>query len=547
MSLFLKPLVLSGLVSNLTLAGPALDQAEVRLPYAELKSLVAGANSMAAKPQPDPSLLSAVFRLTLVEGKPVIDATFRTATFADGLAHVPLVGGDLTIARQQPPDARVVVRDGMLCQAVEKGGSQVLELRLLPLSVADGAEWVLPACPAAALETGDLGEEVSIAVKVGGREQVLGANRRIALPLVGGSHSLRMLGGEETREALRPPEPSVWTWQQQALVIPEDGAIRYRVLASASANAGSGVAASVSLPADAVGIGVSGEDLAGHQVTRRQDRSLDLAVTWKTRGQLERELAISYSLPRKPLDRSWKLRGPTAASGEATRTRFIVAASPDLTYTADGLEGPFSPKGLPSGFGDALAGAPCYQLEGTGELELTVQPLPVVPVADATLTEALWQTRVEPDGAVLVEATMTLDCRGVSVFPLHVPAGLTLLSCEVGDRSVTPVVASDGSILIHLLGGGAKNRVSCAFTGRAAAMDAVQGTVELTLPKTPLFIRTLSWRIELPSGYQAETGGNLVREAVPDGPPSRLMLRKNLCRDEQPVANVFYQKSAIKN
>jgi hypothetical protein len=547
MSSLLKPLVVSALVSNLALAGPALDEAEVRLPYAELKSLIAGAGKAAAVPQVVPSLLSARYRLTMVDGKPVIAATFRTATFADGLAYVPLAGGDLTIESQQPSDARVVVREEMLCHAVDVAGTQVLELKLLPASGVDGAELVVPPCPAAIFETGELGDEWSVAVKINGRDQVLGANRSIALPLAGGSYSMRMLGGEETREALRPPEPSVWTWQQQALVIPEDGAIRYRVLANASAAGGSGVAASVALPPDARTVMVGGDDLAGHKVTRRPDRSLELEVTWKTRGLLEREVGITYTLPRRPLDRVWKLQAPAAAGDDATRTRFIVSGSADLTYSADGLEGPFTPKGLPAGFADELNGAACYQLEAAAAVDLSVKPLPVVAVAEATVTEAQWQTRVEPDGAMLVEGTMTLDYRSVSGFPLDIPPGLTLLSCEVGDRSVTPVVAGEGSILIGLPAGGAKNRVSCAFTGRVEAIEPVDGTVELTLPKTPLFIRTLSWRIDLPTGYQAETGGNLVRVAVQGDAPSRLMLRKNLCRDEQPIANVFYQKSGLGN
>ena len=82
-----------------------------------------------------------------------------------------------------------------------------------------------------------------MALAIDGKEQVLGSNRFAALPLTGGSVEIRMLGGEETREALRPPEPSAWTWQHQALVLPGDGEIGYRVLGRASAAGGSGVSA----------------------------------------------------------------------------------------------------------------------------------------------------------------------------------------------------------------------------------------------------------------------------------------------------------------
>ncbi|MEO5915771.1 MAG: hypothetical protein ABIS50_16165 [Luteolibacter sp.] len=547
MSEFNKLLAVSALLSNLALAGPTLDQAEVRLPYGELKSLINGANRPVDNPKPDPALLSARFHLSVIAGKPLLDATFRTATFADGLAKVPLVGGNVTVESQQPQDARVVVQDGMLCQALEKAGAQILEMKLLPVFGADCAVLVVPPSPASIFETGDLGEGWSVAVKIDGREQVLGSNRLVALPLAGGDLEIRMLGGEETREALRPPEPSVWTWQHQALVIPGDGEIVYHVLASASASGGSGVSALLTLPADAREVKATGDDLAGQKLVRGADRSLGLQIDWKTRGLLEREIAVSYQLPLRPLDRSWKLQSPSGPGENSTRTRFIVVGSPELSYAADGLAGPFPPKGLPSRFAEELNGASCYQLEAAASAELTVNPLPVVATAEATITNALWLTKLEPDGAMLVEGEMNLEHRGMLGVILDVPPGMTLLSCNVGGRPVTPGNLGDGKLEISLPAAAQKTGISCSFTGRAAAIDPVEGTLELALPKTPLFIRALAWKVDLPSGYQAETSGNLIRAAEPGDPPSRMTLKKNLCRDERPVTNVFYQRSNLKN
>jgi hypothetical protein len=67
--------------------------------------------------------------------------------------------------------------------------------------------------------------------------------------------------------------------------------------------------------------------------------------------------------------------------------------------------------------------------------------------------------------------------------------------------------------------------------------------MKLSLPKVPLFIHSLSWHLDLPAGYQSETHGNLKRStAANSGPPSRISLTKNLCRDERPEVNVFYQR-----
>ncbi len=527
----------------MVLAGPGLDEAEVKLPYGELKSLIAGASRPAATVDPGGALLAARFRLSGVADQWVLEATFRTATFADGLAKIPLVGGSVIVESQKPADARVLVQDKMLCQVLEKAGAQGLELRLLPTFEMEGPALLLPPCPAAVFETGDLGEGWSVAVKIGGREQVLGPNRVVPLPLAGGAVEIRMLGGEETREALRPPEPSVWTWQHQALVIPGDGELDYRVLTSASAAGGSGVTAVLDLPADAREVGVAGDDLAGHQLVRGTDRSLGLRIEWKTRGLLERELAISYRLPRRPLDRIWKLQAPAS---DSVRTRFIVASSAALGYAADGLTGPFPPKGLPARFVEEIGGAAYYQLEAAAAVDLTINPLPVVATAEATVSEAAWSVKVEPDGAMIVEGVMSLEHRGTLGVPLDVPPGMTLLACEVGGQPVTPVNLGEGRLEIPLPGG-AKTRVSCSFTARIAALDPVEGTFALALPKTPLFIRSLVWKIDLPRGYQAETHGNLVRSSEPGEPSSRLTLRKNLCRDERPETQVFYQRSDLKN
>ena len=532
---------------SLAFAGPGLDQAEVKIPYGELRTLLADATHPVVSREPLATLLSARFRLAMVDGKAVIDATFRTATFSDGLAMIPLVGGEVTVESQKPADARVLIQGKMLCLAQEKAGAQALEMRLLPAFGTEGASLVVPSCPAALFETGELGGDRSVALVVDGKEQMLEANRLVAFPLTGGSFKIRLLGGEETREALRPPEPSVWTWQHQVLVLPADGEIGYRVLGRAAAGGGSGVSAMLTLPADARDVKVMGDDLAEQKVSRAADRSQALQIVWKTRGLLEREISISYLLPRRPLDRRWKLQAPAGPGEDSTRARFIILGSPELAYAAEGLSGPFSPKGLPGALTEELKGEACYQLEAAATAELTVTPLPVVATAEATISEAVWTVKLEPDGAMLVEGAMNLEHRGSLGLTLEVPPGMTLLACDVAGQAATPVNLGEGKLELTLPAAGQKTRVSCSFTGRTAALDPVEGMLELALPKTPLFIRALTWRIDLPRGYQAETHGNLVRAADPADPASRLTLRKNLCRDERPATAVFYQRSNLKN
>lgn len=531
--------------ANLVLAGPALDQAEVKIPYAEFKSLMTEASRPAVNRGPESALLAARFRLSVADGLPVMDATFRTAAFAEGLSLVPLVGGNVTIESQKPVDTRILIQGDLLCQAIDQQGSATVELRLLPSFNAAGSRLIVPPSPASIFETGDLGEDVSVALSLDGSEQILGSNRIISLPLSGAKLEFRMLSAQETREALSPPEPSKWTWQHQALVKPSDGVIDYHVLAQASAVGGAGVAADLTLPADAREVKVLGEDVSKYKTTRLADHSLNLQIEWKTRGLLEREIDITYVIPFRPLDKIWKLQSPAGQRDNSTRTRFIIVGSPETLYAAEKLIGPFPPKNLPTRLTAMVNGANCYQLESATTAELAVNPLPVVETAEATISEATWAAKVEPDGALLIEGSMIIEHRGMLATWFEIPEKLTLLSCQVGDHSVTPVNLGDGKIQIHLPAKNSKTRIACSFTGKTAELNPVEGTMALALPKTSLFIRSLIWKIDLPGGYQAETHGNLIRALAPEEAPSRMTLKKNLCRGERLETHIFYQRADV--
>ncbi len=548
MTKFHMLLAIPVLTTTLAAATPGLDEAEVKLPYGELKKLLADAVRPEPPGEPLTALLSAHLRVSIDAGKPVVDATFASSSFGTGLALVPLIGGNLTMVTRKPADSRVLIHGRHLCQALEVAGTKVLEARLLPAAGPEGFEVLVPACPSAILETGNLGTDAAIAVKIDGREHILGPNQMLPLPLAGGSVTVKLLGGDETREALRPPEPSTWTWQHQALVLPGDGVIAYHVMARASATNGSGVAALLTLPQDAREVTVAGRDLTGHKVQRGEDRALNLTLDWKTRGVLERDVELSYQLPRRPLDRKWSLQAPGSPVADATRTRFVIASSATLAYAAENLTGPFEPDGLPDFLKSQLKGESCYHLEAAESAALTVNPLPLVATADGSIPTAAWSVTIEPDGAMLVKGSLTVEHRRRMVVAFDTPSGLSLLSCQVGDQAVAPVNLGEGRLEVTLPGGGGSTKIECAFTGRTEALDPVDGTLTLALPKTPLFINALVWSINLPGGYIAETHGNLTRTPnSKDATPSQITLRKNLCRDERPEVHVFYRRADLKH
>jgi hypothetical protein len=535
---------LAGALAALTvpLAGQQLDHAEVRIPYSEHRRLLDAAKPGIPEP-PEPALLSARLRLSIENGQPVIDATFRTLSFGDQVTRIPLIGGDVTLESQGEESDVLLVEKEQLCLASEKAGARTLRLRLLPLVAGDGFSITLPPCPSAIFETGELPEGRSVTLNTGNRGEALTSGQIRPLSSNGNTLTLRLLNDRETREALMPPEPSEWTWQHQALVVPSEGELIYQTVTRASAAGGSGVEARLPMPPDARDIEVSGDDLVSHTEIRGDNRSLALALTWKSRGILDRKLSIVYRMPLRPLDTTWRLQAP-GADGD-TRTRFIIATSPFLDYAADGLSGSLTPKGLPAPLAETLAGATCRQLEAAAAVDLTATPVPVAATDEGVVKLADWLIKIEPDGAMLATGVLVIEHKGPLGVVLDVPDGMKLLSSELEGKPVAPVDLGESRLNVTLPARDGTSRLTCAFTRAGEPLDPVEGTLALELPRTPLFIHALEWKIELPAIYQAETHGNLKRVPSPGGNPSLVALRKNLCRDERPETRLFYQRTDL--
>jgi hypothetical protein len=519
-----------------------LDNAEVRITYGELKQLLARSEPVTRPETPKPALLSARLRFSMEQERPVIQATFRTLAFGGETALLALIAGDVSLESQAPEDAVVIAQGDALCLASDSAGARVLQLRLLPVLGENGFSISIPPCPSVIFETGDLPADQSVVLHAGHREETLAAGQIRPLPNTGKAIGIRLLDSRETREALSPPEPSTWTWQQQALVVPAGGDLIYQIITRASAADGSGVEAVLPLPSEAQDISVTGDELVSHTKIRGENRALSLSLIWKTRGVLDRQLMISYRMPLRPLDRTWKLQAP--GDGD-TRTRFIIATSPMLAYAAEGLSGPLMPQGLPAPLAESLNGATCQQLEAATTADLTVTSIPVAATEEGVVKQAEWSVKIEPDGSLLATGILTIEHKGPLGFLFDTPPGMKLLSCVLDGRPVSPIDLGEGRLKVALPPQGEESRLACSFTRTGELLDPVEGTLKLSLPQTPLFIHSLLWHVDLPPGYQAETHGNLTRIPATGGPPSRISLRKNLCRDERPEINVFYQRADL--
>ncbi|MEM9235532.1 MAG: hypothetical protein AAGB14_02055 [Verrucomicrobiota bacterium] len=536
---------LGGFLVSISAEEIALEDAEVRVPYAELLRLIEAAGKEESKTvDMAPALVSSRLALVEDEGGLTIEAEFRTARFGEGISRVALVGGDLSLEGLEPEGERLVSHGSMLCRIDRGEGASLTRARFRVASSGPGFELRLPPCPGTMIELAGLPDGRAVVLERDGTQTVHQAGGRIAMPVDGGRISLQVLDPSESSEVLRPPEPSTWSWQHQALVIPKRGELEYRILSHGVAADGSGVSARLMIPAEARGFTVDGKDLSSTRSGRDGEGNPVLDLKWSSRDVLEREFELVYRIPLRPLDERWLLQAPVGESDGTTRTRFILPASTTIDYEADGLSGAIDADSVDLAFAEILAGTPVHLIEADTSQEISIRRHPVVATADAMIGEASWFLMLEADGSMLMEGQLEIMHSLPQGVRFELPDGMKLLKCRVAGRSVDPVNRGEGVIEVAVPASDSKQAcgVNLSFTGKLDSLDPLEGSLALALPRTPTFIRTLDWLIQMPAGYTSETSGNLARERRSGkDPEGSIRLRKRLCRDERPEVQVFYQ------
>ena len=89
------------------------------------------------------------------------------------------------------------------------------------------------------------------------------------------------------------------------------------------------------------------------------------------------------------------------------------------------------------------------------------------------------------------------------------------------------------------------NSIAISYTGKKPAFKPVSGQIAVELPQTDLLIHQLDWELRIPIAYEvAAFEGNV--ESAPcaksDATSRAIPLHKELCKNERPRAEFFYQK-----
>jgi hypothetical protein len=153
------------------------------------------------------------------------------------------------------------------------------------------------------------------------------------------------------------------------------------------------------------------------------------------------------------------------------------------------------------------------QASETPKLALEWVRFPDGSVLAAVAESAVVTTLVTSEGKSLTEVKLTLKNQAQPFLKVALPAGVTILSADVGGERVKPVQGPDGS-RVPLLRPGfhptGSYSVSFVFM-HSGAPFAKKGGAELSLPNMDIPISLLSWEVFLPEQYKVKDfGGDVI-------------------------------------
>jgi hypothetical protein len=545
-----------------TVAG-ALEKAEVRIPYLELRKLWESANATAKPPEPERllpgALLSAQYKVDLGAGKIALEAEFKVESFDGKWERIRLMGAGPAVASIEPADTPLVVEDDALCVIAKNAGPLAIKVRFVESALpASGDAPFLKIVTAPSAVASLMVTTVPQGRLVKSKEGVLMSDAAkscsLALPAKGGEVALALTDAALVPKAEPPPpppQPSEWSLQNEVLVLEGEGELNYRVHAHATALNGSALEAVLLLPPNARSLKVDGEDVAESRQARNADGQTELRIRWHTRDQMERELKMSYALQQLPLAETWELRTPSLPQEDKVKSLFMFALPPGVEFKGVNLQGPVPPAKRPRWNGEETKAPEFGTVSGAASATLQTKLLPRLETAVAIITKGEYTTKLMGDGSVLTEAKIEMEHDDSFRWSFSLPEKSELLKCAVNDAPMKPIARDKGVMEIPLgHAPGTKTATSVitfSFTSAQGKLQAVEGAATLALPLTPVFIQELNWSVELPESYEV-TGidpPEMSGPSVSNAPPNTTRLVKKLCRNEQPQVQLFYHKRGI--
>ncbi len=313
----------------------------------------------------------------------------RGAILGTKWQSIPLIAGNIGLLKADTKDLALVCEDGYSLLTNRPGKSAVtLHFTTGTESALFGPGALQLKLPSAAIKRLLVsGIPDGFEARINGHPAPKAKDGTATLALPGPAAEVSV---EIARPAAAPPDqPSRWQIESQVLVRYAEGRLQAKSRVFAHASGGSGTAATLFLPANAGAVELTGEDLADWHATALDDAHRALEIHWKTRGTLDREIAVSYALPRAVSARQneWSFVSPSAPDGDS-RSFFVIIPGEGLELKGPGLKMAVESRRLPLWMRSELGGANFVTAERGPQLALEAHWLPEIPTAGERLINA---------------------------------------------------------------------------------------------------------------------------------------------------------------
>jgi hypothetical protein len=227
--------------------------------------------------------------------------------------------------------------------------------------------------------------------------------------------------------------------------------------------------------------------------------------------------------------------------GENNPALFVVVPEPGLELTAATQNA--APRQLPAWMLEKADGKNYFVV--LGDAPIQAKWLPLVETAQAVVETVNAKTRIVSDGALLTEVHYNIRHECALRWSVSLPEGSELVAAQLDGQPVKPIDRGERVVEFALPSGNNLNTISLSYTGKKPAFQPVSGQIAVELPQTDLLVHWLDWELRIPVAYEiAAFEGNV--ESAPgaktDATSRAIPLHKELCKNERPRAEFFYQK-----
>lgn len=524
---------------------PDIANARVTIPYSELKALWTAAQpdkqATASKAPVTGALTSVRYEIELRGENAVGVIEFDAQTFADEWTVLPLISAETPVERIEPADASVIVHDNNFALVTNRPSRQRIKMHFAATLVQEGEgnRIKIGSSAAAAKFVTIKGIPADKIVRIPYATQV-SSGKDMAVFRLGPREpvDLQLLPAPTTKIV-----PSQWEVSVQCLARFRDDVLHYQAQVTATASGGSAVDLKLALPRDARVSTLTGEDLASWRSDESSAEERTIAIRWRSPGITNRRFEINYEIPQN-LEKEWPLHGPR--NGDGKPPTFGVTAGSEIELTLANQSEAVRP---PQWLSERLAGT--SNVVVTRGDKVLAKVLPVVETAPATIEKADFTTRIVSDGSLINEQTYSIRARAPLALTVELPKDCELLSCSVDERRTSPINRGGGTLQIPVGSNpqGKPARVAVSYTSRVPRFEPVSGRIKIELPKTNLLINLLQWELSIPAEYEvAAFDGNVTSAGGKKDQEGSTVVqfKKELCRNERPEIELFYQRPEAK-